>query len=246
MAVKITCYDGVNTIGGNKILLEDEERHTALFLDFGMSFSRRSLFFEEYLKPRPGVGLRDPLRLGLIPPLEGIYRTDLMAALSEQDRDFLTSQPSHRALSVQGVYLSHAHLDHSGYISFLREDLPIYCTAMTAAIAKVVEDVGQSGDLEREVCYFSRRELVNDVLSVAKEGGRSADYLGRPFVIVDEPAFLDSPFWGASPAGRKGIRPQRVALPSDRIGDGLVRAFPVDHSLYGATGCAVETSAGWV
>jgi len=50
----ITCYDGVNTIGGNKILLEDGD--TCLFFDFGTSFGRRYEFFEEYLKPRP----RDP------------------------------------------------------------------------------------------------------------------------------------------------------------------------------------------
>jgi ribonuclease J len=35
----ITVYDGANTIGGNKILLEDGA--TAVFLDFGTSFSTR-------------------------------------------------------------------------------------------------------------------------------------------------------------------------------------------------------------
>jgi len=32
-----TCYGGVNEIGGNKILLEDQD--TGLFLNFGMGFS---------------------------------------------------------------------------------------------------------------------------------------------------------------------------------------------------------------
>ena len=34
--VKLTFYGGVNEIGGNKILLEDNG--TKLFLDFGLSF----------------------------------------------------------------------------------------------------------------------------------------------------------------------------------------------------------------
>lgn len=49
-----------------------------LFFDFGTSFSRRYDYFEEYLKPRPGVGLLDILYMGLFPPLEPIYRQDLV------------------------------------------------------------------------------------------------------------------------------------------------------------------------
>ena len=36
--VSLTFYGGVNEIGGNKILLEDQD--TRLFLDFGMSFTQ--------------------------------------------------------------------------------------------------------------------------------------------------------------------------------------------------------------
>jgi ribonuclease J len=61
----ITCNDGVNTIGGNKILLEDGD--TRLFFDFGTSFGTRYEFFEEYLKPHPGVGLFEVLYIELLP-----------------------------------------------------------------------------------------------------------------------------------------------------------------------------------
>jgi len=49
-----------------------------LFFDFGTSFSRRYDYFEEYLKPRPGVGLLDILYMGLVPPLERIYHQDVV------------------------------------------------------------------------------------------------------------------------------------------------------------------------
>ena len=44
MPVSITVYDGANTIGGNKIFLEDGD--TAVFLDFGTSFHTRFQYFE--------------------------------------------------------------------------------------------------------------------------------------------------------------------------------------------------------
>jgi len=44
----LTFYGGVKEIGGNKILLDDNG--TKLFLDFGMSFTKRAKYFEEFLK----------------------------------------------------------------------------------------------------------------------------------------------------------------------------------------------------
>jgi len=247
MSVSITCYDGVLSIGGNKILLEDEGRKTRLFFDFGLPFSRRYCFFEEYLKPRAGVGLRDPLRLGLLPPLEGIYRADFVAALSPEDKAFLASSPLHRHLDVDGVLLSHAHLDHSGYISFLHGDIPIYTTAMTAFIAKAVQDTGQPSDIEREVCYLAWRKEEEGVLRIVQDRKSPFyDYQGRAFVFLDQPSLVESGFWSRSPVFTKEIRPQIGKGAVDRIGSLPLRYFPVDHSLFGATAFAVETSVGWV
>ena len=74
--VQITCYGGVSEIGGNKILLEDQD--TKIFLDFGMSFNKRGEFFEEFLTPRTANGIGDFLELNLIPRITGIYRDDLL------------------------------------------------------------------------------------------------------------------------------------------------------------------------
>lgn len=42
--VKFSFYGGVGEIGGNKILLEDEDRR--LLLDFGFPYKRHKLFYE--------------------------------------------------------------------------------------------------------------------------------------------------------------------------------------------------------
>lgn len=47
----ITFYGGVNEIGGNKFLLEDQE--TRIFLDFGKNFAKEKLYFEHpYISKR--------------------------------------------------------------------------------------------------------------------------------------------------------------------------------------------------
>ena len=92
-----TFYGGVNEIGGNKILLEDQD--TRVFLDFGMSFSLANQYFGVFMQPRKCNGILDLLEFGLLPNLEGLYRCDYL------DHCEL---PSEETSSVDGVLLSHA------------------------------------------------------------------------------------------------------------------------------------------
>ena len=115
--MKLSFYGGVQEIGGNKVLLEDDD--TKIFLDFGMSFKRHGEYFEEYLKPRVACGMGDFVEMGLVPRIEGIYREDLLLMLGWDTHD----EPS-----VDAVFLSHMHLDHAAHVSFLGECIPIYCS----------------------------------------------------------------------------------------------------------------------
>ncbi len=249
----ISIYGGARMIGGNKILLEDGE--SRLFFDFGTTFKTRDLYFEEYLNPRPGAGLLDPLEMGLLPPLEGLYRPDLVPSGDVWGR--YRDRPGYRELErVDGVLVSHAHVDHTGYISFLREDTPVYASALTAFTAKAMQDSGML-DFEKEVCYISRR-------AKEKKEGIEAEYLKtqresyrqRPFCFADQATMSREAeeFWTRSPnhipgadnRRRKGLEPAPFATAPDRAGKLPVRFFPVDHSVRGAGAWAVETSAGWV
>jgi ribonuclease J len=152
--MKITVYDGAGVIGGNKILLETNG--SSFFFDFGISYSIWSSYFEEYLKPRAARGIVDPFKVGLLPPLDGIYRDDFFPSAFNM-QDHFEGHPEFRKLDLTAVLLSHAHLDHSGHISFLRENIPIYCSPLTAAISKAVQDTSQN-DFEKEVCYKIPKE----------------------------------------------------------------------------------------
>ncbi|MFQ6134346.1 MAG: MBL fold metallo-hydrolase [Nitrososphaerales archaeon] len=115
----LTLYDGVDQIGGNKYLIQDRE--TKIFLDFGMAFGSRRRFYDPpFLSPRSSDGL---LELGILPKLDGIYRFDS----SEKD--------------IDAILLSHVHLDHSGYVSFLKREIPVYCGETTARILKTLSEM---------------------------------------------------------------------------------------------------------
>ena len=82
MSVTVSCYGGVGEIGGNKILLEDGERR--VLFDFGKGFGRYGAYFDGvFVRERTARGLLDPLSLGLVPPLRGLLREDLIPAFSE-------------------------------------------------------------------------------------------------------------------------------------------------------------------
>ncbi|MDZ4247633.1 MAG: exonuclease, partial [Dehalococcoidia bacterium] len=232
----LTFYGGVDEIGGNKILLHDGG--TRLFFDFGISYGRRKLFYEEYLNPRANAGLRDMLEMGLLPPLRGIYRDDLLEP--DQWKAF-SDRPGYEEMEVHGILLSHAHFDHSGYISFLNESIPVSTSLVTAVISKAIQDSAKS-DFEKEVCFTLRREYVCNLYQSVKNSPAKH----RPFLVFSggEIPQKTREFWEDIP-GKRGLDCCPLK-PAGKIGNLPVRQFPVDHSIYGASAYAVETEAGWI
>lgn len=126
--VRLTFYGGAGEIGGNKILLEDQD--TRVFLDFGMSFEERKRFFSEpWLSPRDE---RILLELGILPKIEGLYGFEDSNA------------------EIDGVFLSHSHADHSMYISLLKREIPIYCGEATALILEALNETRRR-DFETDI-----------------------------------------------------------------------------------------------
>jgi ribonuclease J len=201
----ITLHGGVNEIGGNKILLEDQD--TRLFLDFGMSFSLANQYFDEFMQPRKCNGILDLLEFGLLPNLDGLYRCDYLEHCelsSEEER------------SVDAVLLTHAHMDHSSYIHYLREDIPIHCTQASKDIMQALDETGSTGTCELISLKESFQTYINSKGGESKLTGEKAKK-PRPYNIVDK---------------------------QFSVGGLEAEALPVSHSLEGATAYILHTSAG--
>ncbi|MGQ9624946.1 MAG: MBL fold metallo-hydrolase [Candidatus Bathycorpusculaceae bacterium] len=124
----LTFYGGINEIGGNKILLRD--RDVKVFFDFGMSYTVKKQFYSPpFLSPKSEKSLQE---LDILPKLEGIYKFD------------------DKAPEVDAVFISHGHMDHSAYLSFIKREIPVYCGETTKIILQALGEMRRA-DLEFNV-----------------------------------------------------------------------------------------------
>lgn len=211
--VNITAYGGVDEIGGNIVLLEEDD--TRIMIDFGKNFTKESQFFSEFLQPRKAHGLADFLELGFLPDLKGLYRRDYL--------NHIGRVPQEEPL-IDALFLSHGHIDHVGYVHFLRNDIPIYCTPTTKAVMQVRQEADAHGFNEyiEQSRSFWLREKNNGGLTRLTKQARNYDS-----VDVDP------------------IQPRDITLIDDgdvtTIGPFDVTCVRVNHSLPGAAGFHVET-----
>jgi len=281
MVPRITPYGAVKEIGGSKILLEDGEKR--IFFDFGKPFGRYGRFFDGvFVKQRSARGILDFLSLGILPPLRGLLRKDLIPSLtperliveeipptgrqrkprylvaqSEKEiQTFWDTWAAHfpgiardmrreNAPPVDLVFLSHAHQDHIQDLCYTDVNIPAASTAMTAFIAKVLVDVSPNS---QGAPYASPYHLNKEGMLTTKG---AKEILARPWVFLDskprgnpseDPLDNAHAFWFTSPSKTRTYEAELTAMPA-----GInLRYWLVDHSIYGAAGCAVETQSGWV
>jgi len=204
LMTKITFHGGVNDIGGNKFLVED--KGTKIFMDFGMSFSQAGKFFSHFMQPRTSNSLNDMFEMGLLPKIKGLYRRDYarhMGFGGDEDTE------------IDAVFLTHAHVDHSGYIPYLREDIPIYCSEESKLIMQNFDETGTDQYLtlkERFQVYENNKGQISRA---------TGDKVAVPRIIE------------VFQSGKKFSIDSIKAEP-----------LPVDHSIPGVHAFILETSSG--
>ena len=94
-----------------------------------MSFALKKQFYSPpFLSPRSKKSLQE---LEILPRLEGVYIDD-------------------KSPDVDAVFLSHSHMDHSAYVSFVNRQIPVYCGETTKIILQALSGIRRA-DLEFNV-----------------------------------------------------------------------------------------------
>jgi ribonuclease J len=225
--MRITVHGGAGVIGGNKIHLDLGDR--GVFLDFGEPFDLSGKYCTEYMRPRTGRGLRDYLKLGMLPALD-CYRPDLYP----EDLPRAMMAP----IRVDALFLSHAHFDHYGHAGFLREDIPIVASPMTYAILRANSELVRGGASTELFDHVVREGKGGEPRVLVSPRGKGKEVQGRQWVITGEPVEED-PRW------RKGSACCVIEGHGELNGIEYL-AFPVDHSIFGASAYALRRGGDWL
>ena len=203
----LTFHGGVKDIGGNKFLVDD--KGTKIFMDFGMSFSAAGKYFSQFLQPRTSDSLTDMFELGLLPKIKGLYRRDYakhMGFGGDEDTE------------INAVLLTHAHVDHCGYIPYLREDIPIYCSEESKLI---MQNFDETSDTSQYLTLKERFQVYeNNKGEISRATG---DKVKTPREIK------------VFQSGKKF-----------KIDSITVNPLPVDHSIPGVHAFILDTSVGTI
>lgn len=256
IGMEVTFLGAVDSIGGNKFLLSDgADPDSRILLDFEMQFGdpksyaeaagpvgTMGAFYDEFLQQRSNCSLRDLLRLGILPEVDGLYRDDWLVTpefkkavkrhlgevpFEDYWQSDLESYKDYKRRTgrpfVDGVLLTHAHADHFQHLAFVDPEIPIYCTAVTHAVVKAAGDLSNQGDTSESYAAI--------IKGIEECGPRTA-------------------FPGAFQAVKKERvqerRPYHIVAPYEwfQIGAFRAQSIPIDHSVPGACFFLVEGKDG--
>ncbi|HEY3782384.1 MAG TPA: MBL fold metallo-hydrolase RNA specificity domain-containing protein [Fimbriimonadaceae bacterium] len=235
-AVTVSLLSGHRQIGGTKLHIQ--EGNNGILVDFGLNFSLYGKYFGDFNKIRTCHGIHDPWQMGILPPVEGLYRSDLQP---------MGMGLQGEVLPVDACLISHPHMDHWFGAGALREDLPFHMSALCAAMLKSTQDIGQS-DFMGEVAYAVPKVNSSADPRAICSAATSSAANARPLAVVHGELTSElQQIWNgtknSSPRARQ-MNPNIVSVNTERAGNFKVEAWPVDHSTLGCLGFIVYTSAG--
>ena len=134
-------YSGLRTIGG--VIFSVTYGRDRVILEFGSAYDPATAVFDGTVRPRKKNWIRDRLKVGLLPRIDGIYRREDLGdfpLLSAEESDWNTA-----------VFVTHLHLDHMSQIGMLSPEIPVYMHHNAQIIERALEATGNGVEtLERE------------------------------------------------------------------------------------------------
>lgn len=131
--MELSLLGGVGEIGGNRIMLRSGGN--VIFFDYGRNFLREEEFFQWPFMPPTFE--EDYLKTRLIEVVEGVSGED-----------------------IKGVFISHAHQDHWGYLNMLPASSTVFIGKAAKVILEANVELGYARELPHEFRLFRTGDSV--------------------------------------------------------------------------------------
>jgi ribonuclease J len=132
---RVRFWAGLRTIGGTVITIEYED--AKIVFDFGASYSPATNVLDGQVKLRQHALLHDYVRLGVLPPVDGLYDAEQLHGLAHI-RPYNAKTDRKTA-----VFISHLHLDHMLGIGCIPEPVPVYMTKTSRRLYHRLYQIGE-------------------------------------------------------------------------------------------------------
>ncbi len=123
---EVVIHSGYKTIGGN--IIEVRYPDGSLIFDIGLNIGLHNQYFTWPTKPHKGID--ELVSLDIAPRVDGLYTRWLDEGRTP---DIEYGVDTH----INGVFISHLHLDHYGLITQLNRNIPIYMGETSRYIMEV-------------------------------------------------------------------------------------------------------------
>ena len=217
-------FGGVSTIGGNCIILEDNDAR--IMLDNGMCFSKEGEYYKDFLSARMGNDLRDFLALDLVPKIGGIYGKEKINDECADEIDSrghymldsdLESYESYKERTgkpfLDAILLTHVHLDHIRNLIFMPAKIPVVCSQVTRDFLEIISDLTNHNFLHYS---YSKKKKYGETSYFPNSIGKKNVYEERTFLIAEPGKTIN-------------------------ISCYEITGYPVDHSVPGSMAFKVKT-----
>ncbi len=113
--MNLTIHRGTHEIGGSCIELAAGK--SRILLDFGMPLfgGSQDIPFDE--KVLEGKTVSELKKLGILPDIKGLYKGE--------------------EKGIEGIFISHSHLDHYGFLQYINPDIPVYMSHGTKGTIEI-------------------------------------------------------------------------------------------------------------
>lgn len=128
-----TMHTGLRTIGG--VIFSVTHGGHRVVMEMGSAYNPATDFYDGTVQRREMAWVRDAIRTGAAPALDGIYAERDLAG-------FGGLVPAEHSTLETAIFITHLHLDHMGAIGYVSPDVPIYMHDDAVRIERALEVTG--------------------------------------------------------------------------------------------------------